>query len=132
MNVDSQKRIFTNGCFDVLHRGHIELLKYCKTLGYVIVGLNSDKSVKRLKGDNRPFFSQDDRKFILESCRFVDEVRIFEDDTPLRMIKALRPDMIVKGADYMPQEVAGHEICEVRIFQILDGYSTTNILEKIQ
>ena len=77
------KYIFTNGCFDVLHRGHYELLKYCRTLGYVVVGLNSDDSVTRLKGKDRPIFSLEDRKFILESCKYVDEVVVFEEDTHL-------------------------------------------------
>ena len=81
------RSIFTNGCFDIVHRGHIELLKYCKSLGSVIVGLNSDASVKSLKGETRPHFSQEDRKFMLESCKHVDEVVIFEEDTPYNLIK---------------------------------------------
>ena len=91
-----KKTIFTNGCFDVIHRGHFELLKYCKSLGYVIVGLNGDDSIKRLKGEHRPFFSQQDRRFMLESCRFVDDVVIFDEDTPYNLIKLLQPDIIVK------------------------------------
>lgn len=123
------KRIFTNGCFDVLHRGHIELLKYCKSLGYVIVGLNSDSSVRRLKGEKRPFFKQEDRKLMLESCRFVDEVIIFEEDTPSELIKVVNPEIIVKGGDYKPEDVIGSDICEVKIFDFIDGYSTTKILQ---
>ena len=123
------KSIFTNGCFDILHRGHFELLKYCSSLGRVIVGLNSDASVKRLKGDNRPFFSQDDRLFALRSCKYVDEVLIFKEDTPLTLITSLQPDIIVKGGDYKPKEVVGADLCEVRIFNYIDGYSTTKVLE---
>ena len=74
--------VFTNGCFDILHRGHLELLQYCKSLGMVIVGLNSDASVKRLKGNDRPVNNQNDRKFMLESCKYVDGVLIFDEDTP--------------------------------------------------
>ena len=78
------KTVFTNGCFDILHPAHLRLLEFCKSLGKVVVGLNSDDSVKRLKGPTRPFFSQEDRKFMLESCKCVDEVYIFEEDTPYR------------------------------------------------
>ena len=126
----SRKVVFTIGCFDILHRGHIELLRYCNSLGYVIVGLNSDTSVKKLKGNGRPFFSQDDRKFMLEACRYVDEVRIFDGDTPLEMVKNISPDVMVKGGDYAPEEVAGSEVCEVKIFKFIGGYSTTKILER--
>ncbi len=123
------KTIFTNGCFDILHRGHFELLKYCHSLGHVVVGLNSSTSVKRLKGVNRPFFDEGDREFALRSCRFVDDVIIFAEDTPLRLITELQPDIIVKGGDYNPDEVVGSNLCEVRIFNYIEGYSTTKVLE---
>ena len=122
--------VFTNGCFDVLHRGHIELLKYCKSLGSVTVGLNSDQSVKNLKGANRPFYLQDDRKFILESCKYIDDVIIFDETTPYNLIKKLNPDIIVKGGDYKEENVIGHDLAEVKIFNFIEGYSTTKILEK--
>ena len=125
------KRVFTNGCFDVLHRGHFELLKYCKSLGYVIVGLNSDASVEELKGPTRPVFSQEDRKFMLMSCKYVDEVLIFNEDTPYNLIKQTKPDIIVKGGDYIVETVVGHDLCEVKIFNYIDGYSTTKTLEKV-
>jgi D-beta-D-heptose 7-phosphate kinase/D-beta-D-heptose 1-phosphate adenosyltransferase len=121
--------VFTNGCFDILHRGHIELLKYCKSLGTVIVGLNSDESVKKLKGVTRPFFHQEDRKFMLESCKYVDGVVIFDEETPYNLIKRLKPDIIVKGGDYKPDDVVGNDISRVEIFNYIDGYSTTKILE---
>ena len=123
------KTIFTNGCFDILHRGHIELLKYCSSLGYVVVGLNSDYSVVELKGPTRPHFSQEDRKFMLESCKYVNEVKIFNEKTPYNLIKQISPDIIVKGGDYKQEEVVGYDIAEVRIFNYITGYSTTNILE---
>ena len=125
------KIIFTNGCFDILHRGHLELLQYCASLGSVIVGLNSDKSVQRLKGSDRPVNTQEDRKFLLESLRYVDEVKIFDEDTPYNLIKEKKPDIIVKGGDYRVQDVVGHDLAEVRIFQIINGYSTTKTIQGI-
>ena len=123
------KLVFTNGCFDILHRGHIELLKYCKSLGDVVVGLNSDDSVKKIKGSDRPFFSEDDREFMLKSCKYVDGVIIFDQETPYDLIKKIKPDIIVKGGDYNKEDVVGNELAEVRIFNYIKGYSTTNILE---
>ena len=124
--------VFTNGCFDVIHRGHIELLKFCKGEGNtVFVGINSDKSVKRLKGDNRPINNQEDRKFILESLKYVDKVFVFEEDTPYNLIKNIKPDMIVKGSDYTEEEVVGADLCKVSIFQNVEGYSTTKTIQNI-
>lgn len=122
------KLIFTNGCFDILHRGHYELLKYCSTLGKVVVGLNSDESVKRLKGESRPIFAAKDRKFALESCKYVDMVIVFEEDTPYNLIKAIQPDIVVKGGDYQAEEVVGYDISDVKIFNFVKGYSTTKAL----
>ena len=121
--------IFTNGCFDILHRGHIELLAYCKSMGYVVVGLNSDESVKRLKGDGRPINRESDRKRVLEALRSVDKVLIFEEDTPINLMREISPDVIVKGGDYRVEEVVGSNLFEVRIFETIDGYSTTNIIQ---
>jgi len=123
------KTIFTNGCFDILHRGHYELLKYCSSLGRVVVGLNSDSSVTDLKGPTRPFFKQEDRIFALLSCRYVDEVIVFNENTPYNLIKSISPDIIVKGGDYVADCVVGSDLAEVRIFNFIDGYSTTRILE---
>ena len=122
-------KVFTNGCFDVLHRGHLELLKYCKALGHVTVGINSDASVRKLKGSARPINLVDDRKYLLESLIFVDEVIIFEEETPLNLIKEISPDIIVKGGDYNPEDVVGAELAEVRIFETVEGYSTTSTLQ---
>lgn len=127
-----RKTIFTNGCFDVLHRGHMELLKFCSTLGRVVVGLNSDESVRRLKGTSRPIFKSIDRRFMLESCKYVSEVILFEEDTPLNLIKKIKPDVIVKGGDYKRENVVGNDICEqVIIFNYLDGYSTTQTIKDL-
>jgi len=122
--------IFTNGCFDILHRGHFELLKYCSTLGNVIVGLNSDESVRGLKGPSRPFFNQEDRKFALEACQYVDSVRIFEEETPYNLIKSISPDIVVKGGDYKAEDVVGYDLSEVKIFNFVEGYSTSKVLEE--
>ena len=125
------KQIFTNGCFDVLHKGHVELLKFCESLGYVTVGLNSDSSVSHLKGFGRPVNSQEDRKLILEALKYVDEVILFEEDTPLRLIQELKPNIIVKGGDYIKTDVVGNEISEVIIFNTIQGYSTTDTLNRV-
>ena len=122
--------VFTNGCFDIIHRGHLELLRYCKSIGSkVIVGLNSDSSVKSLKGSDRPINNQLDRVFHLESLRYVDRVIMFDEDTPYNLIKKIKPNIIVKGGDYNVGSVVGNDIAEVRIFKYVKGYSTT---EKIQ
>ena len=124
------KLVFTNGCFDILHKGHFKLLEYCKNQGStVVVGLNSDKSVKQLKGDSRPFFKQHYSKYALECCRYVDRVIIFDEKTPYNLIKQLKPDIIVKGGDYRKEDVVGHDIAEVRIFNFVEGYSTSKVLK---
>ena len=129
----AKKTIFTNGCFDILHRGHIELLKFCKSYGRVIVGLNSDKSVRKLKGPSRPVFSENDRKFMLESCKYVDKVHVFEEDTPINLISKLKPDIIVKGGDYEGKEVVGQDIAdELKLVKFVDEKSTTQTIENIQ
>ncbi len=128
----SKKVIFTNGCFDILHRGHLEILKFCKSLGdHVVVGLNSDESVRRLKGETRPINCQEDRKILLETLRCVDEVIIFDEDTPYRLIKEIKPLIIVKGGDYNKEDVVGNDLCEVRIFKYVSGYSTTGTIQNI-
>jgi len=122
--------VFTNGCFDIIHRAHIELLEYCASIGeYVVVGLNSDNSVRRLKGSARPINTEQDRKCILEACRYVNKVIIFSEDTPYELIKTVKPNIIVKGGDYTKESVVGSDLCEVRIFGYKDGYSTTRILQ---
>ena len=130
-------KIFTNGCFDLLHLGHIELLKYAKSLGdYLVVGLNSDQSVKKLKGDSRPINNEFTRKTILESLKFVDEVVIFNEPTPLNLILRIQPQIIVKGGDYRKEEVVGYEyeklgLLEVKIFNYVNNNSTTEIIKRI-
>ena len=124
------KIIFSNGCFDCMHPDHIDLLRYCKSLGgWVVIGLNSDESIKRLKGKDRPFHDQYFRKTMLEAIRYVDCVEIFEEDTPLELIKKIKPDIIVKGGDYTPETVVGNELAEVRIYRTSGKYSTTEIIQ---
>tara|TARA_B100001287_G_scaffold185192_1_gene156222 strand:- start:153 stop:1280 length:1128 start_codon:yes stop_codon:yes gene_type:complete len=124
--------VFTNGCFDILHRGHIELLKESRMLGgRLVVGLNSDESVRRLKGKGRPINNQTDRKFLLESLEFVDEVIIFDEDTPYELIKKMRPDIITKGGDYESWSVVGGDLAKVIIIPTVEGFSTTGMIERI-
>jgi len=124
--------VFTNGCFDILHKGHVEYLQRSRALGdYLIVGLNSDDSVRRLKGDSRPINPQEDRKYVLEALSCVDEIIIFDEDTPLRLIKELKPDIITKGGDYEKEDVVGRNLARVVIFPYLSGYSTTETLHAI-
>jgi D-beta-D-heptose 7-phosphate kinase/D-beta-D-heptose 1-phosphate adenosyltransferase len=124
--------VFTNGCFDILHRGHFELLKYCSTLGKVIVGLNSDLSVKILKGYERPINPFQDRKFALESCKYVSEVIGFDEETPLRLIEEIKPDIVVKGGDYKKNSVVGGNVAEVLIFNYIPEKSSTLLLSQIR
>ncbi len=126
--------VFTNGCFDILHFGHISYLQKAKMLGDIlVVGLNSDSSVRSLKGDSRPVNTQFDRAAMLCAMEFVDFVVIFDDDTPYEMIKAIGPDVLVKGADYEGKVVVGNEFVKrVELIEFVEGKSTTNIIEKIR
>lgn len=129
-----KKIVFTNGCFDILHAGHIKYLNKAKKLGDIlIVGLNSDSSVKRLKGKTRPINPQNSRALLLSALEFVDFVVIFDEDTPLNLIEKIRPAVLVKGADYVGKEVVGSSIAkEVVLVEFEDGFSTTNIINKIK
>ncbi len=125
------KVIFTNGCFDIIHIGHIRLLEFAKTLGSkLVVGLNSDASIKRLKGLERPINNQADRAILLSAIKYVDEVIVFEEDTPYNLIALIKPDIIVKGGDYTSDKVIGNNLADVVIFKYIAGYSTTNIIRK--
>ena len=133
---DSKKIIFSNGCFDLLHRGHIDLLTRSRSLGDIlIVGLNSDLSVKALKGDKRPIQNQTIRANNLLKLPIVDLVIIFEEETPLRLIKQIKPNIIVKGQDYKKKQVIGFNTIkswggEVVLVPLTKGYSTTSIVKK--
>ncbi len=129
--------VFTNGCFDILHRGHIDYLAKAKALGDVmVVGMNDDASVKRLKGPQRPVVGQEDRANVLAALKSVDYVCIFSEDTPYETIKTLVPDVLVKGADWPIEKVVGKDIVEsaggmVKTIEFLPHRSTSNIIEKI-
>lgn len=131
------KLVFTNGCFDILHRGHIDLLKAAKALGDIlVVAINSDESMKRIKGDLRPIVKQEDRAEILACLEFVDYVTIFDEDTPEAIITELLPDVLVKGSDYDMDSIVGRKQVEsaggrvVRI-DLTPGYSTEKMLHEI-
>ena len=130
--------VFTNGCFDLLHPGHITYLNEAKALGdFLFIGLNSDTSVKKLKGKNRPIHSEEERKYLLENLKSVDFVEIFHEETPLNLIKAIRPQILVKGGDWKPDQIVGYEFVlknggQVKSLTFKDGHSTTKIIEKIQ
>jgi len=124
--------VFVNGCFDVLHRGHFELLKFARELGTrLVVAIDSDNRVNQLKGGGRPFFKQEDRKFALESVRWVDEVHVFDSEHGLRQLtQDLQPDIMVVGSDYCNKQVIGSENAkEIRFFERIPNYSTTAILQ---
>ena len=137
IRLKNKKIIFTNGCFDILHPGHIHILSKAKSLGDIlVVGLNSDQSVKKLKGDKRPLISEDDRSRVLLSLRFVDYVIIFNELTPLKVIKKIKPDFLVKGGDYNENDIVGSDFVksyggQVEIIKFLDGYSSSNYIDNL-
>ena len=130
--------VFTNGCFDILHRGHVELLLEAKGFGDIlVVGLNSDASVRRLKGRGRPLVGEKDRAFVLGALEAVDRVVIFGEDTPLEAIRALEPDVLVKGAEYGREEIVGAGFVEERGGRVervpmRKGFSTTSLIKKVR
>lgn len=132
----NKKIVFTNGCFDILHLGHIYYLNKARSLGDIlIIGLNSDASVKNLKGDMRPINQQKARAQLLAALLCTDYITIFEEDTPLELIKIVRPDILVKGGDYTPDKIAGADFVRsyggsIQIIPYLEGYSTSNIIQK--
>jgi len=134
LKVRGKKIIFTNGCFDILHAGHVRYLETAKSYGDVLIlGLNSDKSVTALKGENRPINTQLDRAYILAALEAIDYVVVFDKDTPYELIKAIKPHVLVKGGDYEGKEVVGQDVAdELKLVQFVDGKSTTKTIEKIQ
>ncbi len=135
---EGKKVVFTNGCFDIIHRGHVEYLNQAKSLGdYLLIGLNSDKSVRKLKGEGRPVNSEKDRAFILSNLKSVDCIIIFEEDTPYNLISAILPDILVKGGDWKENDIVGSDIVKtaggkVMSLKFIDNYSTTSIINKIK
>ena len=131
--------VFTNGCFDILHRGHVEYLHEAAALGdRLVIGVNTDASVERLgKGDGRPYNDQDSRAKVLAALRLVDAVVLFDQDTPLELIQNIGPDVLVKGGDYTEDQIVGADLVranggEVRSLKLVDGYSTTGLVGRIR
>ena len=133
----AMKIVFTNGCFDILHAGHIEYLAKAAAEGDVlIIGLNTDASVRKLKGSHRPINDENARALIMASLNFVSAVVLFEEETPYDLIKLVQPDILIKGSDYKPEDIAGYDILmakggEVKTIDLIPGYSTTAIEQKI-
>lgn len=134
----NKKIVFTNGCFDILHLGHVEYLNEARALGDVlIIGLNSDESVRRLKGPDRPINNEHDRKSMLLNLRAVDCVQIFNNETPLEIIKLISPDILVKGGDWKADQIVGSDVVLAKGGLVLslmfkDGYSTSNLISAVQ
>jgi rfaE bifunctional protein nucleotidyltransferase chain/domain len=130
--------VFTNGCFDIIHRGHIEVLAQTADLGdRLIIGLNSDSSIQKLKGEDRPIIDEQARAILLAALSFVDAVILFPEDTPINLISTLLPDVLAKGGDYEIETIVGHEIVqnnggEVILVPFVDGFSSTIIIDKIK
>ena len=136
--LSGNKVVFTNGCFDLVHRGHIDSLARAAELGdKLIVGLNSDTSVKLLKGENRPLVDQQSRSILIASLLMVDAVILFNEETPYELIKSIEPDVLVKGNEYLLEEIAGYDIVlakggRVERIELTEGFSTTEIIQKIK
>ncbi|MCX2740497.1 D-glycero-beta-D-manno-heptose 1-phosphate adenylyltransferase [Pontibacter anaerobius] len=133
-----QKIVFTNGCFDLLHLGHVDYLEKAKQLGdKLVLGLNTDASISRIKGPSRPLQDEMSRARVMASLLFVDAVVLFDENTPLQLIEAVQPDILVKGDDYTVEQIVGHEVVQarggaVKTVPLVKGYSTTNIVKKIE
>ena len=137
-NLKNKRIVFTNGCFDILHRGHVEYLAQAANHGDILViGLNTDNSVSRIKGPLRPVQDQYARAILLASLSFVSAVVLFDEDTPYDLIKKIQPDVLVKGSDYNAEDIVGYDIVkdkggEVVTIDFIEGYSTTSIIEKLK
>lgn len=132
------KIVFTNGCFDIIHRGHIEYLAQAASHGDIlIIGLNTDNSVRRIKGKTRPVQDEYARAITLASMQFVNAVVLFDEETPYNLIKKVQPDILIKGSDYKPENIVGYDIVKAKggkiiTIDFIDGYSTTSIIEKLK
>lgn len=129
---EGKRIVFTNGCFDILHAGHVRIIEFSKSQGdLLILGLNTDASIKRLKGPSRPINKEKDRAIVVSALQAVDGVVLFKEDTPLNLIKIIKPDILVKGADYTKENVVGREYAgKVVLCPLVKGKSTTNIIKK--
>ena len=134
LQAEAKRIVFTNGCFDIIHIGHLDLFEKARAFGDIlIVGLNTDSSVRRLKGQNRPVIPELDRARLLAALEVVDFVVLFDEDTPLEILQYLQPDVLVKGGDYKRHEVIGQDIVpDVKIVPFMEGKSTTSVIERIR
>lgn len=139
LNIHHKKIVFTNGCFDILHRGHVEYLSQARDLGdYLVLGLNTDESVKRLgKSPERPINSQDARAIVLAGLECIDAIVLFNEDTPLELITFIKPHILVKGNDYKAEDIVGYDLVtnnggQVVTIKLVDGFSTTKLIEKMK
>ena len=134
LRLHEKKIVFTNGCFDILHKGHVSYLNQARQLGDVlIIGLNSDASVKRLKGTSRPVNDQEARATVMAALKAVDYVVIFDEDTPYNLIREVKPDVLVKGGDYAIEQIVGREFARQTVtIPFVDGFSTTQTIEKMK
>ena len=136
-DLKDKKLVFTNGCFDIIHSGHVLYLEEAKSCGDILIlGLNSDQSVKRLKGESRPINNEQDRSIVLSGLQSIDYVIVFEEDTPYNLISAVQPDVLVKGGDWAIDQIVGSDIVksrggEVISLSFIEGKSTTNIIKKV-
>lgn len=136
--VKNNRIVFTNGCFDIIHAGHVFYLEKARQMGdRLIVGLNSDTSVRQIKGENRPVNDEDARAAVLAAMEFVDMVVVFAEETPLKLIEAVSPDFLIKGGDYVPEEIVGYDHVkknggEIITIPLLKGYSTTSTIERLR
>jgi len=134
---EGKKVVFSNGCFDIIHRGHVEYLSKAKDCGDIlIIGLNSDSSIKNIKGPERPLQDEYTRSLVMASLQFVDYVVLFDEDTPIKLISKIIPDVLVKGADYKVEQIVGADVVlksggEVKTIELTQGHSTTNIINKM-
>jgi len=134
----NKKIIFSNGCFDILHRGHVEYLYKASLLGDILVlGLNTDKSVQKIKGPKRPVVDQQSRAIVLSALEFVDAIVFFDEDTPYNLIKTVQPDILIKGDDYKPEDIVGADIVEqkggkIKTIPLTEGFSTSQLIEKLK
>ena len=133
-----KKIVFTNGCFDIIHRGHVSYLNQAKKAGDIlIVGLNKDISIRRIKGPLRPINNENDRAFVLAALEMIDYIVMFADDTPLKLIESLRPDILVKGSDWALNDIVGKDILDsyggkIKRIKLVRGRSTTNVIDRIK
>jgi rfaE bifunctional protein nucleotidyltransferase chain/domain len=131
--LDAKVEVFTNGCFDLFHTGHLKVLSEAKKMGDILhVGINSDESIRKIKGNDRPIIPQDQRFEIVSACKYVDFVYIFDEPTPKRLIEEIIPDIVVKGGDYDICDIVGRHVAKCKTVKLIEGVSTSEIIRRIR